>query len=296
VSSKAQILRIAKALTLYFGSDITLTNGILPVIDLLNKLIDEDLREELIILPAAQCGSSINIVAGESLSEPNPAIIAVSNESPSVENISLDHTIVLVSRRAYELGAVTEPELRKFLVIVEEKVSYPILTSFEQKYRLLTLLDTACALRATARMVSQRVRRFGRKLYESSLTTDPHVSLAALVELCQDQMILTSARDRYSQVFGCSRFLLTDWKSHVAVHTRVYGGTEASAPKRATLSYSAAQASTISRSVPSFDPFASGLRHAFAMLAIDAMRNIGILDSKVRPIMTRLGVLSAHRL
>lgn len=62
---------VCKALTFVFDSDVTLTNGLLPVIDLLNELIDKDLQKDLVILPAAQYGASIKIVAGESLSKPH---------------------------------------------------------------------------------------------------------------------------------------------------------------------------------------------------------------------------------
>lgn len=129
-------------------------------------------------------------------------------------------------------------------------------------------------------MDSYRIRSCWRKLHESSFTTDPHVCPVSRFRLWSSFTVLTFARSRYSQVFGCSRFLLTDWKSHVAVHARVYGGTEASAPKRATLAYYPTSPGPVS----SFDPFALGPRHALAMLAIDAMRSIGILDPNVRRI------------
>lgn len=45
-----------RALTYCDRSDITLTNVVLPVIDILNSLIHRELKDDLIIIPAHQCG------------------------------------------------------------------------------------------------------------------------------------------------------------------------------------------------------------------------------------------------
>ncbi|GAA5844494.1 hypothetical protein JCM5353_001614 [Sporobolomyces roseus] len=90
-------------------ADFTLTNVVLPVTDILNSLIHRELKDDLIIVPAHECALTIEI----------PTKDALGMDAVADRSISLDHTLVLINRRAYEQNWTTNAEI--YLVVVEEK-------------------------------------------------------------------------------------------------------------------------------------------------------------------------------
>ncbi|GAA5852293.1 hypothetical protein JCM5353_004593 [Sporobolomyces roseus] len=89
--------------------DSLLVNVILPVVEILNRLIDPGLQQDLLIIPTREASAS-------------------AGKSPSTDtstSISLDHAIQLVSRRVYNYHK--PPSVKIYLAIIEEKVLCHIL-------------------------------------------------------------------------------------------------------------------------------------------------------------------------
>ncbi|GAA5832139.1 hypothetical protein JCM3766R1_003736 [Sporobolomyces carnicolor] len=86
--------------------DTTLTNTILPAIDVLNALIHPELQQDLIIVPSSQMTTTIDFLDQRKGREVS-------------SRISLDHALVLVSKRSFDMNC--DAARHEILVIVEEK-------------------------------------------------------------------------------------------------------------------------------------------------------------------------------